>query len=93
LFGPEANRNSLPQNVSPTRPNAASSAASATGTISADLLRARWLLHDVLMREDVTEEVLLLDEVRDGLDQVCRTLEHLAGQQHLFEFWRVEMKK
>lgn len=95
LFGPQANSSSSPRTDSATGPNVASPVAPrnpATGTASADLLRARFLLCDVLIREDVTEEVLLLDEVRDGIDQVCRLLEHLAGQQQMFEFWS-EMKR
>jgi hypothetical protein len=93
LFGPQTSSAITPRSVSATLPSAANPVAPKSATASADLLRARHLLREVLIREDVTEEELLLDEVRDGLDQVCRILEYLAGQQQLFEFWRVEMKK
>jgi hypothetical protein len=92
LFGPRESSAFTPQRNLPTSPSAAYPADPKSDAPSADILRAQWLLRDVLLREDVTEDVLLADEVRDGLDQVCRLLDHLAGQQHMFEFW-VEMKR
>ena len=91
LFGPPASSAFLPKKDLPIPPSAAKPVATSASAPSYDIERAQFLLRDVLVREDSTEEVLLMDEVRDGLDQACRLLAHLRGKQLLFEFW-VQMK-
>jgi len=69
-----------------TRPSAASSVARRNAS-SAEILRARDILRDVLLREDETEEIVLLGKVSEGLNQMLGELDSLAGLQMMFESW------
>lgn len=64
----------------------ASRIASATSA-SAEILRVRDLLRDLLLREDETEESVLMDEVSNGLNEIVCRLDHLGGLQMMFENW------
>lgn len=78
--------------VSPISPNAAPHAEPKTSASpSAEIQRVRATLQLMVMREDVADSATLAEEVYDGLDRVCRTLEYLAGKQSQFEFF-VEMR-
>ncbi len=74
-----------------SRPSAASPAAKPSETsahsASAEILRARDLLRDVLLREDITDETVLLGEVSAGLNEMVEQLDRLAGLQTIFESW------
>jgi len=60
--------------------------ASATSA-SAEIQRARDILRDVLLREDETEEIVLLGKVSQSLNEMACTLDSLAGLQMMFENW------
>ena len=77
--------------VSPTSPSAALHAAPSASAPSAELRRVRAILELMLLREDVADSPTLADEVCDGLDRACRTLEYLAGKQAQYEFF-IEMR-
>jgi len=87
--GPEASSGFSPPRDSTTSRSAASPAArkSAPNTASAEILRARDLLRDVLLREDETEETVLVGKVSNGLNEIIARLDNLAGLQQLFEVW------
>jgi len=89
LFGPQTSSVSSPRSDSSTGRSAASHAApkSEPSTASAEILRARDLLRDILLREDEIEEVVLVGQVSIGLNEIVCTLDNLAGLQHLFEVW------
>ena len=94
LFGPQASNSISPKNDSSTARSAANPVApkSATkGTASAEILRARDLLRDVLLRDDETdgeaENAALVGEVSSRLNEIVCALDNLAGLQHLFEVW------
>jgi len=84
-FGLPESSNFTPPRVSPTNPSAALRAEPSESAASASLLCVANVLRDVLIREDVSEKRFLRDEVRDGIDRMCRTLEYLADRQKLFE--------
>jgi hypothetical protein len=91
LFGPPASSAFTPSD-STHHPSAASSAArkSATNAPSGEILRARDLLRDLLLREDEANEeesVALVGHVYEGLDEICSHLDSLAGLQMMFEAW------
>jgi len=69
-----------------TAPTAARKSASSTSA-SVEIQRARDLLRDVLLREDETDEILFVDAVREGLNEIANRLDSLAGIQTLFEVW------
>lgn len=54
---------------------------------SAEIRRARDLLRDILLREDETEEVVLIGQVSTGLNEMVCSLDNLAALQQLFEVW------
>lgn len=87
--GPRTSSATSGRRDSVTRPSAASPVApkSETGSASAEILRARDLLRDVLLREDETENIVLVGQVSTGLNEIVCTLDNLAGLQHLFEVW------
>lgn len=79
---------------STTSPSAAGPVAreSATRTASAEILRARDLLRDLLLRDDDEElgnldEPALAGQVSSGINEICSTLDSLAGLQMMFEAW------
>jgi len=39
------------------------------------------------LREDETDEILFVDAVREGLNEIANRLDSLAGIQTLFEVW------
>ena len=55
-------------------------------TPSAEILRVRDLLRDVLLRDD-DGSLVLVGQVGAGLNEICMTLDSLAGQQQMFEAW------
>ena len=59
----------------------------APATASAEILRARDLLRDILLREDETEAVVLVGKVSSDLNEIVCTLDNLAGLQKMFELW------
>ena len=91
LFGPQASRSTSPQNDSSTDRSAANpvapKSASTASAASAEILRARDLLRDILLREDETEDVVLVGQVSTGLNEIICILDNLAGLQQLFEAW------
>jgi hypothetical protein len=89
LFGPQTSSVSLLKNDLSTGRSAAKSAAqkSEPSTASTEILRARDLLRDLLLREDETEDAVLVGQVSSGLNEIVCTLDNLAGLQHLFEVW------
>lgn len=92
LFGPPASSASLPKSISPISPSAASHAEPRPSDIaSVEIRRARAILELLLLREDVADSAMLADEVCDGIDRACRTLDYLAGKQSQFEFF-IEMR-
>jgi hypothetical protein len=92
LFGPRASSNFSPPRVSTTNPNGAPLAAPNTSAPSADIRRVRKLLAEMVLAEDCNDFAALADEVYDGLDRVCRTLDYLADKQYNHEFW-MNMRK
>ena len=70
----------------PRTHNTDSFAPRALATPSAEILRARDLLRDVLMLDD-DGSLMLVGHVGASLNEVCMTLDNLAGLQHMFEVW------
>jgi len=84
--GPQTNRLTTPSSDSSIRQNDAESAGRKNAA-SAEIQRARDILRDVLLREDETEEIVLLGKVSQSLNEMACTLDSLAGLQMMFENW------
>ena len=54
---------------------------------SAEIRRARDLLRDILLREDETEETVLVGKVSERLNEIVLDLDNLAGLQDVFDAW------
>jgi len=88
LSGPLASNSSTPKKDSGTRPSVASPVAKKSATSASDeILRARDLLRDVLLRDDESDELALIGQVSAGLNEIVCTLDSLAGLQRMFEVW------
>src|SRR5579864_254039 len=88
LSGPRASNSSSPPKASATRPNVANPVATKSATSASDeILRARDLLRDVLLRDDESDELALIGQVSAGLNEIVCTLDSLAGLQRMFEVW------
>jgi hypothetical protein len=88
LSGPRASNSTTPKRDSGTRPSAANPAVTRSATsASEEILRARDLLRDVLLRDDESDELALIGQVSAGLNEIVCTLDSLAGLQRMFEVW------